>query len=1142
MKKIFLWLLIIFVAGQMQAQQKLNQFVGKWAGTYGNNEKDAPYYFAFQLNADSTIAFVNQNNSILAVGTYSITDKQFSSLYRYTNDVFQYELKGKINEGSNIISGTWMRLEDAGSKNKFKTYGNWTMKKTTDTNLVYFKAKNVQTIDDIKRFKNPYLNDLPVNNNIDKIKDIVKVDTSRRIVRDKPQNWRIDEKYPDDIAVSNWGFENGLQGWTPEGNAFSVQPTHGSNIKSQRIFPNMDYSNGGLGGNFWKDQYISNGYKGIYWIGTFENSSQGGNTLGRTQGDVMTGTLTSTSFNITKNYCYFLIGGNADSKKIKVEFQIKQDDGSWKTLISKSSFRDNEMMYRDYFDLQRSKAEVARIRIIDSAATGHINMDDFIFSDTPLVLITITDPITNNRYYVDADYPVWGIADTHAHPAHNLGLGEKLIIGDAKAPISTTYNTNHCVRDHNTLLTLNTGNTIFIGQADPHLNNGYPDFIGYPRFTTKTHQQQQVDFLKRAWQGGLRIFCALAINNMYVPSLLLGPGRTNTPIDDETAITRQIADIKNMAIQNASWMEIALTPKDARRIIIQGKLAVVLGVEMDNFGNFKSSSFNWNNPYHQSNPLIEINLQNSEQLLEQKLNHYYALGIRQVCSVHYISGVFGGVAVFRTELTLNQFAFNNTLGVKSGVSKNIAYNLTPDYDWLRGFVGNALLPIPFLDFNAKIIRQGSGTNLSMVNSLGMTEIGRRLMTKMMNKGFIIDQEHMSYDMKEELFAMASFRNYPVISSHTDPLALSFSWKGQPVEYSRTDARYNLNNFGTTNIRNITNEFQLADVHFEKIKNSGGTVGVFLLPYLKKSYGSIPNDCAGSSKTWAQTYLYSVDKMGGEGVALCSDRGMNDFIAPRFGPFAGFTLKDEVLPELAYTERRRQRFLQTNGVRYDVPMTTYHPSFFESEKVSGGFDASSSHINYFEEDAWKAMAATEANVSINTQGAFNALGGIITTVPLNSISLSREITNPARIINFLKGLTISQMDNPLIKDVNYLEKAAMFCVKNNLNVNTIPGFNNYMPWDKDNVTRFFNLLLPVWNAWNARNGSNPPLRRFKTGNRFWDFNTDGMAHYGLIPDFLQDLRNIGLTPAQLAPLYNSAEAYIKMWEKSLFNSLRTDKTQ
>ena len=62
------------------------------------------------------------------------------------------------------------------------------------------------------------------------------------------------------------------------------------------------------------------------------------------------------------------------------------------------------------------------------------------------------------------------------------------------------------------------------------------------------------------------------------------------------------------------------------------------------------------------------------------------------------------------------------------------------------------------------------------------------------------------------------------------------------------------------------------------------------------------------------------------------------------------------------------------------------------------------------------------------------------------------------------------------------------------------------------------------------GPNPPLTRSVAGRRDFDINLDGMAHYGMLPDFLQDLRNNGATPDQLAPLFRSAEDYIKMWER------------
>ena len=58
----------------------------------------------------------------------------------------------------------------------------------------------------------------------------------------------------------------------------------------------------------------------------------------------------------------------------------------------------------------------------------------------------------------------------------------------------------------------------------------------------------------------------------------------------------------------------------------------------------------------------------------------------------------------------------------------------------------------------------------------------------------------------------------------------------------------------------------------------------------------------------------------------------------------------------------------------------------------------------------------------------------------------------------------------------------------------------------------------------------PMTMCRTGRRAFDINIDGVAHYGLMPDFLQDLRNVGVTPDLLEPLFSSAEAYVSLWER------------
>ena len=47
---------------------------------------------------------------------------------------------------------------------------------------------------------------------------------------------------------------------------------------------------------------------------------------------------------------------------------------------------------------------------------------------------------------------------------------------------------------------------------------------------------------------------------------------------------------------------------------------------------------------------------------------------------------------------------------------------------------------------------------------------------------------------------------------------------------------------------------------------------------------------------------------------------------------------------------------------------------------------------------------------------------------------------------------------------------------------------------------------------------------------FDFNTDGLAHIGLLPDMVADLKNVGLNNVQLGRLFGSAQAYVDMWSK------------
>src|SRR5262249_25766545 len=50
-------------------------------------------------------------------------------------------------------------------------------------------------------------------------------------------------------------------------------------------------------------------------------------------------------------------------------------------------------------------------------------------------------------------------------------------------------------------------------------------------------------------------------------------------------------------------------------------------------------------------------------------------------------------------------------------------------------------------------------------------------------------------------------------------------------------------------------------------------------------------------------------------------------------------------------------------------------------------------------------------------------------------------------------------------------------------------------------------------------------------RNWSYNSEGVGHVGLVPDFVEDLRLHGLTVSDLEPLYRSARGFVEIWRKA-----------
>lgn len=91
-------------------------------------------------------------------------------------------------------------------------------------------------------------------------------------------------------------------------------------------------------------------------------------------------------------------------------------------------------------------------------------------------------------------------------------------------------------------------------------------------------------------------------------------------------------------------------------------------------------------------------------------------------------------------------------------------------------------------------------------------------------------------------------------------------------------------------------------------------------------------------------------------------------------------------------------------------------------------------------------------------------------------------------------------------------------------------------DDDDLLR----MERVVDSWLAMQGSNAAVHKYvvvakdtagRCVERDFDVNLEGLAHYGLLPDWLQDNRNAGLDEQHMAPLLMGAEDYVEMWQRA-----------
>ena len=571
------------------------------------------------------------------------------------------------------------------------------------------------------------------------------------------------------------------------------------------------------------------------------------------------------------------------------------------------------------------------------------------------------------------------------------------------------------------------------------------------------------------------------------------------------------------------WLQIAYTPEQAYQAIADNKLAVVLGVEVDSLGNWRS--------VEDLEKACGGNLDKARELIGKELDWLQELGVRQVTPIHLSNNAFGGTAIYMRFLEIiTMFLSGDRWTVEDAWQSGVRYRLDRDGDdllddlersaaiagpRLRAMHRKTLLDhIPgvrdLYDTNEAPSIQGGHAN-----ARGLNQYGQVLLDEMMKRGMILDLDHMSEKATDQALNLAEQRNYPVICSHSWFRDLLFSGS---AEFD-SDAHHE---YGTSDVHKVAHEAGKRGDQVERIGRLGGVVAPIVnqgdIAGLRRSMpnlsGKISNPCAGSSTSWAQAYLYATGKMGGRGVAIGSDiNGAAGLPGPRFGTFAAYGASPDARRS---SERRDEIDCQTNGVAYSSPIRDYRWYRFE-HSGAGGYDED-------ERDIWMAIAQYEAgfNPSKDTHPPSDFPSFHLSKAP-EAVKVRYEHRTVDEITRgFLLAEQAARPKPRQLGRLAHWEQVAYIARKG---IVGSPGIDL-----DDQSLEHVGKITAILKKWQEMKGRNRPMVRSTAGERRdFDINLDGMAHYGMLPDLLQDICNSGLTSQDLVPLFRSAYDYVEMWK-------------
>jgi hypothetical protein len=368
----------------------------------------------------------------------------------------------------------------------------------------------------------------------------------------------------------------------------------------------------------------------------------------------------------------------------------------------------------------------------------------------PEVNVNVSGPVARGGSPLDE---VRGYVDAHLHAMAFEFIGGRIRCGRPWHPYGVTHALRGCKEHELAGGRLAVAETVLSGRdpvAGHNTNAGWPTFSDWPKPSSLTYEQVYYKWLERAWRGGLRMFTNLLVDNTALCKVYPYKRNSCNEMDGVRLQHQRIQELERYIDAQyggpgRGWFRIVTDPFQARRVMNEGKLAVVLGIEVSVLFDCAQKR--------------EVALCTADEI-DARLDEVYKMGVRQMELVNKfdnaLSGVTGDNATFGAIVNNANFMETGsywrmqTCAEDAGHSHDKRqYNLHDESGAPDQISGRDSLV-------GLVLQQFGGTGAAPVygegphcNALGLTPLGEHLVRRMIGKGMIFDPDHMSAKARDQ---------------------------------------------------------------------------------------------------------------------------------------------------------------------------------------------------------------------------------------------------------------------------------------------------------------------------------------------------------------------------------------------------------